>query len=138
MPEEDNIKEEENDGSLSWDQVEEYVNERTKGGAAMSVIETEKIFSEVLKKLKFPGKDTDQRIISAKKVFSNYQALTLARSVYKKLAEETGEEISYMIIPDRTMPHFLSSYRDYRIYSQRLSGERDIEKRCDATFRIIK
>lgn len=79
--------------TLSWDQVEDYVNEKDKGGAAMAVIETEKIFSEVLKKLKLPGKDTDQRINSAKKLISNMQSLTLARSVYRKIATEVGAEI---------------------------------------------
>jgi hypothetical protein len=91
--------------SLTWDQVEDYVNEKSKGGAAMAVIETEKIFGEVLKKLNFPGKNTDQRVDGAKNIFSNYQALKLARSVYKKLAFEVGTEIE---IPD--VREILSAY----------------------------
>jgi hypothetical protein len=79
--------------TLSWDQVEDSVTEKDTGGAAMAVIETEKIFSAVLKKLKLPGKDTDQRINSAKKLISNMQSLTLARSVHKKIATEVGAEI---------------------------------------------
>ncbi len=79
--------------TLSWDQVEDYVNEKDNGGAAMAVIETEKIFSEVLKKLKLPGKDTDQKVKSAKNLFSNYQSLSLSRSVYKKIVFEVGAEI---------------------------------------------
>lgn len=86
-------KKDSSEKSLSWEQVEDYVNEKDKGGAAMAVIETEKIFFEVLKKLKLPGKDTDQKVKNAKKLFSNYQSLSLARSVFKKIAYEVGSEI---------------------------------------------
>jgi len=93
--------------SLNWDQVENYVNEKGKGGAAMAVIETEKIFDEVLKKRNFPGKTTNQRVRAAKHVFSNYEALQLARDVYKKLALEVNAEIKVSDLKE-----ILSSYHE--------------------------
>ena len=93
--------------SLNWDRVENYVNEKNKGGAAMAVIETEKIFYEVLKKRNFPGKTTDQRVRTAQHVFGDYQALQLARDVYKKLALEVNAEIE---ISD--LKEILSSYHN--------------------------
>ncbi|MBU1178053.1 hypothetical protein KJ903_02435 [Patescibacteria group bacterium] len=79
--------------TLNWEKVEAYVNEKDKGGAAMAVIETEKIFDEVLKRRNFPGKTTDQRIHNARGVFSDYEALQLARDVYKKLSLEVAADI---------------------------------------------
>lgn len=80
--------------ALNWEKVEAYVNEKDKGGASMAVIETEKIFDEVLKRRNFPGKTTDQRVRNARGAFSDYEALQLARDVYKKLALEVDAEIS--------------------------------------------
>ena len=80
--------------ALNWEKVEAYVNEKDKGGTAMAVIETEKIFDEVLKRRNFPGKTTDQRIHNARGTFSDFEALQLARDVYKKLALEIDAEIS--------------------------------------------
>ena len=79
---------------LSWAKVEEYLNEGTKSGGAMALIETEKIFSAILNKLNFPGKNTDVKVKSIQKIFSNYPKLKLAREIHHKILNESGAEIS--------------------------------------------
>lgn len=73
---------------LTWDLVEKYLKEETPGGAAMSLIETEKILELILDRLQFEGKTLDEKLISAKNELNNYQDLKTARTVTKKIQKE--------------------------------------------------
>lgn len=79
---------------LSWERVDKYLQEKTSSGAALALVETEKIFSEVIKKLGYPGKTTNERVQSAKPFIKNFKDLELARSVYRKIIDEVNVEIS--------------------------------------------
>lgn len=79
---------------LSWERVDKYLQEKTDTGAALALIETEKIFGQVLHKLGYPGKNTDQKVESAKPFIRNFKDLKLARDVYKKITNEVSAEIS--------------------------------------------
>ncbi len=83
-----------NQESLSWDQVEKYLQEKTAGGDGMALIETDKIFKGVLTKLGFPGKDTDQQVMVLSFVFSDYDNLANTRRHCKKLKEKIDFDIS--------------------------------------------
>ncbi|MFH2105039.1 MAG: hypothetical protein ABII72_02265 [Parcubacteria group bacterium] len=96
----DQEKKDSKNPALNWEKVESYVNEKNKGGTAMAIIETEKIFDEVLKRRNFPGKTTDQRVRNARGAFSDYEALQLARDIYKKLALEVSAEIEVIDIKE--------------------------------------
>lgn len=79
---------------LSWTNVEKYLSEKTRGGSAMALIETEKILEAVLKKLQYPGKNNDSRLIPAKEIIANYEDLAGAREVTGQLKEKLNSEIS--------------------------------------------
>lgn len=79
---------------LSWEKVDKYLQEKTDTGATLALIETEKIFGQVLKKLGYPGKNTDEKIESAKPFIKNFKDLTLARDVHKKITHEVDAGIS--------------------------------------------
>lgn len=87
-------KKEPEETPLSWDTVDSYIQEGGLGGSAMALIETEKILGEVLKRLGFPGKNTDQRIESARSILSNFNDLSLAREACKKLISDVGARVS--------------------------------------------
>ncbi len=75
---------------LSWENVEKCLAENSTSGNALAIIETEKIFSKVLDKSNFPGKDTNQKILSLKSIISNYNELFRVRKIYAKLIESTS------------------------------------------------
>lgn len=75
---------------LSWENVEKCLSENSTSGNAMAIIETEKIFSKVLARSKFPGKDVNQKILNLKTVISNYKELLRVRKIYNKLVESTS------------------------------------------------
>lgn len=79
---------------LSWAVVESYLKEETKAGAAMALIETEKILNHILERLQYEGKTVDQKLRSAKKDITNYQDLKTARSVTKKIRESLYTQIT--------------------------------------------
>lgn len=90
---------------LSWESVEKYLQEKTPAGFIMAIIETEKIFSHILDKLNYPGKNTDEKIENIKQIFSNYKELKLARQTYQKIISEPRIEIR----PNETK-NILSAY----------------------------
>ena len=75
---------------LSWEGVEKCLSENSISGNALAIIETEKIFSKVLDKSNFPGKDVNQKILSLKSVISNHNELLRVRKIYTKLVESTS------------------------------------------------
>ena len=83
-----------NQDSLSWDRVEKYLREKTFSGNAMALVETEKLFREVIKKLDFPGKDIDKQIKVLRSFFSDYRRLKRAREQEKKILKKINYEIS--------------------------------------------
>ena len=78
---------------LSWKKVEEYLRENTKAGAAMALVETEKILAQVFAELSYPGKNTDANVRLAKPIIGNYKDLEMTRQVTKKVTQETDCEI---------------------------------------------
>ncbi len=91
MPDKDEPKQPK---KLSWEKVDKYLQEKTDTGAALALIETEKIFSLVLSKLGYPGKSTDEKVKSAKPFIKNLKDLKLARNIYKKITDEVNAGIS--------------------------------------------
>lgn len=83
---------------LSWEKVEQHIQEGTSSGNAMALVETEKIFAQVLKKLKFPGKTTDQRTEALKSVITDFNELTQARKIYKSLIGKIDFELENLDI----------------------------------------
>lgn len=71
--------------TLSWQKVEEYLAQKNQAGNLMAFIETEKVFAQVLDKLKFPGRNIDAKVEGLKYVISNFEGLKIARQNYKKI-----------------------------------------------------
>lgn len=85
---------EKKEDNLSWENVEKFLHEKTTSGNALAIIETEKIFSKVLEKLKFPGKTIDQKFSNLNPVISNFKELSRVREIYKNLISNTTSDYS--------------------------------------------
>ena len=79
-----------NEERLSWGNVEKCLAENSTSGNALAIIETEKIFSKILNKSDFPGKDINQKILNLKSIISNHKELLRVRKIYTKLIESTS------------------------------------------------
>jgi len=75
---------------LSWEGVEKCLAENSISGNALAIIETEKIFSKVLDRADFPGRNINQKILSLKSVITNHNELLRVRKIYTKLIESTS------------------------------------------------
>lgn len=81
-------KQKKTEQQLTWDVVEKYLKEESKSGAAMALVETEKILHHILDRLQYEGKDIDEKLLSAKKDIANYQDLRIARRATKRVTTE--------------------------------------------------
>ncbi|MBU1167916.1 hypothetical protein KKC60_05955 [Patescibacteria group bacterium] len=79
--------------NLSLDLVESYLKEKTRGGSAMALIETEKILGEILERLGYAGKNNDTRLIPAKNIIDNFEELETARLVTKKIETDIDAKV---------------------------------------------
>jgi len=77
-----------------WNIVENTLNEGTKNGYKIAVIETEKILRISLREKNIPGESPDDKINSLGKVLANPDKLKYSRAMYKKLIDESGFDIS--------------------------------------------
>jgi len=72
--------------------IEKYLNEKTTTGAMMAILEAEKEFSFLLKKIGIKGKDTEEQVQNASLYFSNPIGLIHAREVAAAIKEIPGYE----------------------------------------------
>lgn len=77
-----------------WAFVENALNDGTKSGYKIAVIETEKILKDSLQKKNFPGETMENKIEFIQKRLSNPDKLKYSRAMYKKIINETGFDIS--------------------------------------------
>ncbi|MCK4919107.1 MAG: hypothetical protein KAS01_01845 [Candidatus Pacebacteria bacterium] len=77
-----------------WNRVDENLSEGSYSGYKMAIVETEKILLMVLSDKNFPGKDIEERINNAKIVLQNPEKLNYSRSMYKKIIQEPGFDVS--------------------------------------------
>lgn len=108
----------------SWNIVEECLAEKTPSGYKMALIESEKILQYSLKKAGYPGKNGDERIISAEANFTNIKKLKKARDVTKIVLEELNYNLNSLEVEEAS-----------KAYHQALM---DIEGNPDAQLNIIQ
>jgi len=88
--------------SPSWETVERFLSEKTNSGNLMALVETEKIFEQVLEKLDFPGKTADEKAEGLKFIIKNFNELKIARKNYHQIISQpnfslTPEEIEKLL-----------------------------------------
>jgi len=74
--------------NLDWSSVERALEEGTFSGYKMAVVETEKIFHQVLEDKKIPGKTPTSQIQFAKKFLGLPNKLNNARATYQKILSQ--------------------------------------------------
>lgn len=74
--------------NLDWSSVERALEEGTFSGYKMAVVETEKIFHQVLEAKKIPGKTPTSQIQFAKKFLGLPNKLNNARAIYQKILSQ--------------------------------------------------
>ena len=77
-----------------WNRVDRNLSEGNYSGYKMAIIETEKILLMALKDENFPGKNTDEKIDNAKIILQNPEKLKYSRSMYKRIIQEPGFDVS--------------------------------------------
>lgn len=80
--------------NLNWSGVEKALAEGTFSGYKIGIIETEKLFAELLKERKIPGRDVEAKIKYLRDFLSMPEKLDYGRSIYKKILGEPHFEIS--------------------------------------------
>jgi len=112
---------------LSWEKVEKYLAEKTAGGDLMSLVETEKIFKQIVENFDLPGDDFERKVQALSFVFSEYEDLKQARSAYKKAIEKANFSVSNYEIKN-----------DLAFYYQAIKDLVDFEKKKISAFKKIK
>jgi len=97
------IIEEENEEPIKvkdWEKVEKYLEEKTTTGLIVGLLEADKLLRYRLKKKGFPGKNTDEKIKSAKEKFNNLNGLLEARRLKKKILNYEEANINTLDIEE--------------------------------------
>ena len=80
--------------NLDWSTVENALAEGTFSGYKIGIIETEKLFNQLLKNKGVPGKNTTTKLNYIKNFLSMPERLDNARLIYKKILRKNKFEIS--------------------------------------------
>lgn len=80
--------------NLNWSSVEKALAEGTFSGYKIGIVETEKLFAELLRERKIPGRDVEAKIKYLREFLSMPEKLDYGRSIRKKILEEPHFEIS--------------------------------------------
>lgn len=80
--------------NLDWTSVERALEEGTFSGYKIAVIETEKIFRQILEDKKIPGTSGEKQIEYAKNLINLPQRLKNARATYQKIIQQPHFEIN--------------------------------------------
>lgn len=80
--------------NLDWASVERALEEGTFSGYKMAVVETEKIFRQVLEDKKIPGKTPEKQIEYIKSLINLPQRLKASRATYQKIINQPHFEIN--------------------------------------------
>jgi len=84
----------ENKLGLNWSAVEKALAEGTFSGYKIGILETEKLFSQMLKEKKIPGQDTEGKIKYISHFLSLPDKLDYSRNICERVIHEPHFEIS--------------------------------------------
>jgi len=84
----------ENKLGLNWSAVEKALAEGTFSGYKIGILETEKLFNEILKNKKIPGSSIERKIKYIKNFLSLPDKLEYSRHIYERVVGEPHFEIS--------------------------------------------
>jgi len=79
---------------LNWSAVEKALAEGTFSGYKIGILETEKLFNDLLKNKQIPGNSTDRKIKYVKEFMSQADKLNYSRHIYERIVNEPHFEIS--------------------------------------------
>jgi len=74
--------------NLNWRSVETALKEGTSSGYKVAVLETAKLLDQVLIEKKFPGKNFEERLNSAKSIFTNEEIVDQVYEARRKIIEQ--------------------------------------------------
>jgi hypothetical protein len=84
----------ENKLGLNWSAVEKALAEGTFSGYKIGILETEKLFSELLKNKQIPGRTNERKIKYILRFLSLPDKLDYSRNIYERVINEPHFEIS--------------------------------------------
>lgn len=90
---------------IDWSSVEKALEQGGAFGYKMAIIETDKIFNNVIEEKNIPGDTIDKKIQSIRSVFSNSEKLQYARVIHDKIVSESNFEVS-----EQETQHLISAY----------------------------
>jgi len=82
----------------NWDTVSDYLRENTQAGLQIAVLEADKILIAVIRDLNYPGKNGEERLLLAQKLFSDFDRVKKAH----RFAQKIRREISFSLTPKTT------------------------------------
>lgn len=103
--------------AYNWNMVSDYLRENTQAGLSMAILEADKILISILRDLEYPGKNDQEKIAIARKLFSDFKRVKRAHH----FAQKIKREINFFITP-KVCEEILA------VYYQALSDIKEHEK----------
>jgi hypothetical protein len=80
--------------NLNWQSVESALEEGSSSGYKIAVLETAKLLSQALEEQNFSGKNFEERLNSAGKIFANKENVNQALEIRQKIIEQPYFDVS--------------------------------------------
>ena len=91
---------------INWQIIDDCLAENTVSGYKMALIEADKLLDNSLKKAGYPGKNIEERINSAKSLFSNIKSLKKAREKEKTVLEELSYNLNSLEVEEAAKAYY--------------------------------
>jgi urease gamma subunit len=122
--------------NLNWQSVENNLEEGTSSGYKVAILETAKLLNQVLTEKKFSGRDLEERLNSARNIFTDEEKIEQVYQMRQKIIEQPYFDISSQETKE-TIANFYQMIVDVMESQPRTLDKLNIFKNINLKFKNV-
>ncbi len=122
--------------NLNWQSVENNLEEGTSSGYKVAILETAKLLNQVLAEKNFPGRDLEERLNSARNIFTDEEKIEQVYQMRQKIIEQPYFDISSQETKE-TIANFYQMIVDVMESQPRTLDKLNIFKNINLKFKNV-
>ena len=122
--------------NLNWQSVENNLEEGTSSGYKVAILETAKLLNQVLTEKNFPGRDLEERLNSARNIFTDEEKIEQVYQMRQKIIEQPYFDLSSQETKE-TIANFYQMIVDVMESQPRTLDKLNIFKNINLKFKNV-
>ena len=122
--------------NLNWQSVENNLEEGTSSGYKVAILETAKLLNQVLIEKNFPGRDLEERLNSARNIFTDEEKIEQVYQMRQKIIEQPYFDLSSQETKE-TIANFYQMIVDVMESQPRTLDKLNIFKNINLKFKNV-